>query len=281
MKKLERAQLFQRRLAEAMTRGNMTKSELARQIGADRSTVSLLLGTNDARLPNAHFAAECAAALNVSSDWLLGLTERPERSADIVSATMEMTEAARSPSDEQIFRWHQEARGYKIRHVPATMPDLLKSEPVLEFEYSQYMGRTSEQAITDMRDKLDYLRAPETDYEIALPADVLDSFAAGHGYWSGLTLDVRRDQLVRLRDICEELYPSLRLYLFDRKMLYSAPLTIFGPLVASIYVGQMHMVFRQRRQILALGQHFDGLVRGATIEARAMPALIERMLKEL
>ena len=89
---------------------------------------------------------------------------------------------------------------------------------------------------------------------------------------------MRRDQFVRLRDICEELYPSLRLYLFDRKMLYSAPLTIFGPLVASIYVGQMHMVFRQRRQILALGQHFDGLVRGATTEARDMPALIDRML---
>lgn len=281
MKKPERAQLFQRRLAEAMVRSGMTKSELSRQIGADRSTVSLLLGGDDSRLPNAHFAAECASALNVSSDWLLGLTERPERSADIVSATMEMTEAARSPSDEQIFGWHQEARGYKIRHVPATLPDLLKSEPVLEFEYSQSMGRTSEQAIADMRDKLDYLRSPDTDYEIALPADELENFASGHGYWSGLDVEVRRDQLVRLRDISAELYPSLRLYLFDRKMLYSAPLTIFGPLVASIYVGQMHMVFRQRRQIQALGQHFDGLVRGAVAEARRMPLVIEEMLQRL
>lgn len=281
MKKLERAQLFQRRLAEAMARSNMSKSQLSRHIGADRSTVSLLLSADDARLPNAHFAAECAAALNISSDWLLGLTERPERSADIVSATMEMTEANRSPSDEQIFRWHQEARGYKIRHVPATMPDLLKSEAVLEFEYSQYMGRTSEQAIADMRDKLGYLRAPETDYEIAIPTDVLESFAAGHGYWAGLGRDVRRDQLMRLRDICEELYPSLRLYLFDRKMLYSAALTIFGPLVAVIYVGQMYMVFRQRRQIQALGQHFDGLIRGAVNEARQIPAVIDGMIKAL
>ena len=30
-------------------------------------------------LPNAHLAAECAQALGVSADWLLGLTERPER----------------------------------------------------------------------------------------------------------------------------------------------------------------------------------------------------------
>jgi hypothetical protein len=64
-------------------------------------------------------------------------------------------------------------------------------------------------------------------------------------------------------------------------MLYSAPLTIFGPLVASIYVGQMHMVFRQRRQIQALGQHFDGLVRGAMTDARQMPEVIDRMLAKL
>ncbi|TPW27017.1 transcriptional regulator [Pararhizobium mangrovi] len=281
MRKLERARLFQRRLSEAMARAALSKSALARQIGADRSTISLLVSSDDARLPNAHFAAECAAALNVSSDWLLGLTDRPERSAEIVSATMEMTEAARTPSDEQIFLWHQEASGYKIRHVPATMPDLLKSEAVLQFEYSQYVGRTSEQAITDMRDKLDYLRAPETDYEIAVPADVLENFAAGQGYWAGLPREVRRDQLARLSNICSELYPSLRLYLFDRKMLYSAPLTIFGPLIASIYVGEIHMVFRQRRQILALTKHFDGLVRGAVTDARHMPERIERLLAEI
>jgi hypothetical protein len=29
--------------------------------------------------------AECAGALGVSADWLLGLTERPERLADLLA----------------------------------------------------------------------------------------------------------------------------------------------------------------------------------------------------
>ena len=178
-------------------------------------------------------------------------------------------------------RWHEEARGYKIRHVPATLPDMLKSEFVLQFEYSRSLGRTSDQAIADMRAKLDYLRQPETDYEIAVPRDELESFAEGHGYWSGLNKSIRRDQLERLAQICSELYPSLRLYLFDRKTLFSAPLTIFGPISASIYVGQMHMIFRERRQIQALSGHFDALVRGATVDARRVPQTLEGMLSRL
>lgn len=274
MDKHVRSRLFRERLTTAMATASVTKSVLAALTGADRSTVSLLLSADDGRLPNAQFAAECAAALGVSSDWLLGLTDRKERSADMLSALMRMEDAERAPSDEHIFRWHEEARGYKIRHVPATLPDMLKSEDVLRFEYGASLGKTSEQAIGDMRDRLDYLRAPDTDYEIAMPLDELEAFAAGEGYWRGLPAPQRQAQLDRLQHLTEELYPSLRLYLFDRKKVFSAPITVFGPLQATIYVGRFYLVFRERRQVLELSRHFDGLVREADFEARNTPRFI-------
>ena len=277
MDKRERSRLFRDRLAGAMQASGMTKSGLARATGADRSTVSLAISADDGRLPNAQFVAECASALAVSSDWLLGLTDRHERGADMLEAAMRMEEAARAPSDERIFRWHQEARGYKIRHVPATLPDMLKSEAVLRFEYGDFVSRTSDQAIADMRDRLEYLRAPDTDYEIAMPIDTLQAFAAGEGYWHGLDAGERRAQLRRFAELTDELYPSLRLYLFDRKKVFSAPVTIFGPLQASVYVGRFYLVFSERRQVLELTRHFDGLVREADVEAKNTPRFIEAL----
>jgi transcriptional regulator with XRE-family HTH domain len=275
MDKRDRSRLFRERLSAAMASRGLSKSALARATRADRSTVSLILSSDDGRLPNAQFAAEAAFALGVSCDWLLGLTDRRERGADMLEAAMRIEEAARAPSDESMYRWHEEARGYKIRHVPATLPDMLKSEDVLRFEYGDFLGRTSDQAIADMRQRLAYLQAPDTDYEIAMPIDALETFAAGEGYWRGLPAEERRVQLERLRRLSEELYPSLRLYLFDRKKVFSAPVTIFGPLQAAVYVGRFYMAFRERRQVLELTRHFDGLVREADFEARHTPRFIE------
>ena len=69
MDKRDRADLFRSRLDEAMKREGITRSALARIAGVDRSTIAQLLGEEgDGRLPNAHLAAECAAALKVSAD---------------------------------------------------------------------------------------------------------------------------------------------------------------------------------------------------------------------
>ena len=111
--KRDRASLFRRRLATAMTTKGTTQAALARTIGVDRSTISQLLGADESRLPNAQVVAECAAALGVTADWLLGLSDRPEQAADLLAASMTMTPAQRALVDEQIFEWHREADGYK------------------------------------------------------------------------------------------------------------------------------------------------------------------------
>lgn len=266
-----RATLFRTRLAEAMRLRGSNQSVLARTIGVDRSTVSQLLKGDAARLPNAQVVGECASALGVSADWLLGLTDRPETAADMLANTLSLTEAPRALVDEQIFAWHREAAGYKIRHVPAALPDMLKTRAMLEWEYAPHLGRSTDQAIGASEDRMAWMRAARSDYEIALPLYEIESFARGEGYYRGLPAGLRRAQLDHLIATTTQLYPRLRLYLYDARRVYSAPITIFGPLLAVLYLGRNYMVFRDTERIQAMTLHFDGLVREAGVTARAIP----------
>ena len=269
--KRDRATLFRSRIAEAMRDRGTTQSGLARAVGVDRSTISQLIKGPGARLPNAQVVGECAAALGVSADWLLGLTDRPETAADIVAHTLSLTEAPRALVDEQILRWHQEAAGYKIRHVPAGLPDMLKTRAMLEWEYAPHLGGSIYQAIGASEDRLSWMRRTQSDYEIALPLFEIDAFLKGEGYYTGLPRDVREEQMQFLLDVTEQLYPRLRMYLFDARRLFSAPVTIYGPLLAAVYIGQNYMVFRDTERVQTLTAHFDHLVREAHVTARALP----------
>lgn len=267
-----RAAQFRIRLSEAMQDRGISQSALARQIGVNRSTVSQLLGNDGARLPNAQVVGECAAALGVSADWLLSLTDRPETTADILARSLSMTEAPRALVDEQIFRWHQEAAGYKIRHVPAGLPDMLKTRAMLEWEYAPHLGRSIDQVIGASQDRLDWMRSAQSDYEIAMPLFEVHSFTHGEGYYAGLPADLREAQVAHLIAITEQLYPRLRVTLFDARRLYSAPVTIFGPLLSTIYMGQSYLVFRDSERVRALTGHFDHLVREAHVTTRELPS---------
>lgn len=277
MKKNDRAELFRLRLHDAMQRTGTSRSALARTTGVDRSTIATLLNEQEHRLPNAHLAAECAAALQVSIDWLLGLTDRSEVSASLLSTQCELTDAHRTPADEQLVKWHKEAAGYKIRHVPATFPDILKTDAVLDFEYESFIDKSAAQAQNASRATDHWLQAPGSDYEICLPMHQIESLVSGVGYWQGLSREARLEQAQHLISQCQDRYPSLRTYLCNFKRIYSAPLSVFGPLLAVVYVGRQYLVFRERQQVQALTEHFDFCVRNADIDARSVPAYVEQL----
>ncbi|ESW61562.1 MAG: DNA-binding protein [Rhodobacter sp. CACIA14H1] len=269
--KRDRAELFRARLAEAMADKGMTRAALAREVGVDRSTLSQLLSPGT-RLPNAQLAADCAQALGISADWLLGLTGRPEPIADLLATNLTVTEAPRALIDETIFGWHREAAGYKIRHVPATLPDMLKTRAVVEWEYRPQLGRTAEQALGAFEDRLDWMRNSRSDYEIALPLHEIAAFAEGAGYYHGLPASVRAEQMDRLILLTDQLYPALRLYLFDARRVFSAPVTVFGPLLAVVYLGRHYLAFRDSARVQQISQHFDWLVKEAAFSARDVGA---------
>ncbi len=263
-----RAEIFRQRLTEAMARADLNKTTLAAAIRVDRSTISQLLAQGQTRLPNAQLVAEAARALKVSADWLLGLSQRPEQANDLLDIVMNMPEAARSSEDEQLVRWHREAAGYKIRHVPATLPDFLKTPELLRWEYQTQLGKTPDQAIGAMQDHLTWMRQQHSDYEIAMPLDELQSFASGTGYYHGLPPGIRAAQIEKFIELHAALYPSLRVFQFDAHQVFSAPMTVFGPLMSALYLGRHYIVFRDSTRVQAMTNHFDWLIRAARIDAR-------------
>ncbi|KIN63962.1 DNA binding protein [Sulfitobacter noctilucicola] len=275
--KNDRALTFRARLSQALGESDLTQSGLARAIGVDRSTLSQALGGAATRLPSAHVVGAAAHALGVSSDWLLGLSDRPETAADLVTNSFEISQAPRALVDEQIYAWHREAAGYKIRHVPATLPDMLKTEAMLQWEYGPHLGRTTQQAINASRDRLDWMRQARSEYEIAMPLYEIESFIRGSGYYAGLPVTTRLDQTDQLIALSTQLYPRLRLYQFDARKLYSAPVTIFGPLLAVFYAGGHYMAFRDRARIETFTTDFDVLVREARHTARDFPDVLKDM----
>ena len=121
------------------------------------------------------------------------------------------------------------------------------------------------------------MRQSASDYEIAMPLYEVQSFVDGTGYYEGLSPDLRHQQIGHWLDLTKALYPRLRLYLFDARELYSAPVTVFGPLLAVIYVGRNYLAFRDTQRVRAFSDHFDHLVREARITARAMPKHLETL----
>ncbi len=276
--KRDRADLFRRRLAEALLRSGLSQSALSRATGVDRSTVSALLAPGT-RLPNAQLAADCAQALAVSTDWLLGLTDRPDPVDLLLAQAIALVPATRALFDETIFGWHRAAAGYKIRHVPATMPDMLKTRAVVQWEYRATLGDHAAQTIASFEAQLDWLRGARSDYEIAVPLHEIASFASAGGYWSGIPAAIRRQQLDHLIRLCDELYPALRLYFYDARRVFSAPVTVFGPPLAVIYLGRQYLVFRDAEKVMAISQHFDWLVREAPIGARDAAGHLRDLLR--
>ncbi len=264
-----------------MAERGMSQSALAREIGVDRSTISQILGGTMPRLPNAQVVAGCATALGVSSDWLLGLSDRPERAADVVAASLSITAAPRAMIDDQVFVWHQEAAGYKIRHVPAALPDMLKTPEMLRWEYAPHLGRTVEQVIGASEDRANWMRQMRSDYEIAMPLYEVASFVQGVGYYQGLSAEIRRAQIAHLIAVHDQLYPTLRIFLFDARRVFSAPITVFGPLMAVLYIGQSYITFRDSQRVSTFTRHFDLLVREADVAAQDFPRHLEKLARDV
>ena len=250
--KSERSVLFRQRLSEAMLAQQLNRTDLAALTGVDRSTISQLLSEHQVRLPSGHVVAELAAALRVSADWLLGLTTSTLTPGEILRESLEVAQAAPDSADKNIERWLQESMGAKIRNVPTTLPEFMKTQAVLDVEYASYAGKTPQQAMASNAARLLMNRLIGMDHEVALPRQTMTDFARRSGIWAALTSAQVHEQLERMAELCQELYPSTRLHLYDLTRRYSAPITVFGQRRAVIYVGSAFFVFNTRELLTAV-----------------------------
>ena len=275
MKKQEIVAIFRKRLQESMRERGVNQSALSRETGVDRSTLSQLLAEENLRMPRADTVAAIAQALQVSSDWLLGLSQDSRFGAEILRQSFEVAPHEPSPADDNLKRWYEEAEGLKIRYVPAHLPDIFKTDRVLEYEYAQVLERPVSRAKEQARAHLSFSRGPDNDLEICMPRQTLESFCRGGGIWSDLERDARAEQAEVMRDTIEELYPGVRLYLFDGRRRYSVPYTIFGARRAAVYMGQMYFAFNTTDYVRILIRQFDDLVRNAEVQAHEVGEFLQ------
>lgn len=266
MDRRDAASGFRDRLLGVLTRRGMTQSAFARATGVDRSTLAQLLSDAHARLPRAETLAAISIACGVSTDWLLGLSsEETAAAGEGIGEVMSIEPHEGSPIDDRMFAWMTEAAGAKIRTVPVSFPDLLKTEAVLHHEYHHAAG-DAPRSWENVESRLAYLHRPETEIEACACVQALEELAAGRGIWTGLSATDRAAQLDRLGSLCDDLYPSFRLFLFDRRRSYSVPFTVFGASRAALFVGGIYFVYTWTGHIRALVRRFDVLVREAVVQ---------------
>ena len=279
MDKRDLSSLFRERLATLVARAQTNQSAFAASVGVDRSALSQLLSGATTRLPRAETLMTIAEVHNVSLDWLMGLSQDESFTGDI-RPSLEIEESVGGFDQTLLATWHAEAAGTKIRYVPAGIPDLLRTEAVVDYE-AGITNKSVESQLGETQYRIDYNRRPETDMEVCMPRHTLEIFAAGHGVWSGLSTAARRDQLLHMSALLDDLYPTFRLLLYDGRTRYSVPYTIFGPYRAAIYVGDMYLVLNATTPIQTLTRHFDQLIRAADVHAHEVAAFSRRLAAEL
>lgn len=256
---------FRERLQLLLSRTGQKQAQFAAAAGIDRSALSQLLSGASTRLPRAETLMNIALANDVSLDWLLGLSQDEGVTGEL-RPSLEIEESRESFDRTLLARWHSEAVGTKIRYVPTTIPDLLRTEAVIDFE-SEAASRDRSIQRDEARYRIDYNRRPETDMEVCMPRQTMQALANGSGVWADLPPDHRQNQLSHMAQLLDELYPTFRLFLYDGRAQYSIPYTIFGPIRAAIYVGGMYLVLNATQPIRTLTSHFDNLIRAAEINA--------------
>ena len=279
MKLQERVTLFQQRLQQVITQSGLNRSSFATSISVDRSTLSQLLSPENVRLPRADTVASIAEKHQISIDWLLGLTQQGSLGANIMPEAFSVDDYSTTVFSK-ILEWHREATGYKVRYVPTTLPDLLKTEPVAEYEFNRYGSGKVDQSVRDNQLLLLQQRHPGSELETCVAIQSLRSFALGQGIWQGLSVIKRRAQLQRMIELNDELYPGFRWFLYDGKETYSSSFTIFGPLRATLFLGHLYVVVNSIEHIRKLTERFDDLIRKAIVHPHEIQKTLEGLIDE-
>lgn len=279
MKLQERVTLFQQRLQQVIDSTGLNRSAFSTSIAVDRSTLSQLLSPDNVRLPRADTIASIAEVHQVSIDWLLGLTQQGSLETNILPEDFEVDDYATSIFEKNL-EWHREATGYKVRYIPTTLPDLLKTEAVAEHEFNRYGAGKVDQSVRDNHLRLLQQRDLGSELETCMPIQSLQIFARGQSVWQGLPIADRRQQLERMIELNDEMYPSFRWFLFDGKQSYSSSMTIFGPLRASLFLGHLYVVVNSLEHIRKLIERFDDLIRMAIIHPHEIQKTLASLIKE-
>ena len=273
MKRASIAETFRTRLAGLVADHPGGRTGFARDVGIDRSALVAFLAPSATRLPRAETLRAIAEARGTSIDWLLGLANAAEGGQE-VALSLEVETPPDPETEPPLARWQTEAEGGKIRYVPASLPDLLR---LPEFSFEAVEAGRAEARSAHAQGLREGALLRDTDVEICMSRQMLETLADGTGLWAGLAPRLRRAQLAHMAGECEKLYPSVRLHLFDARRTFSAPFTVFAMKRAAVYLGRSYLVVTAAEQVRGLARHFDTLIRHSVVA----PDTVHRTLSAL
>jgi hypothetical protein len=111
--------------------------------------------------------------------------------------------------------------------------------------------------------------------------DCFAHFASGIGHWGRLPAPVRRQQIEHMIALSEELYPSLRIYLYEASRAYSVPFTLFGARRVAVFLGSSYLVLNSAEHILLFSSRFDDLIRVAVAQPHQFGAHLRELLRQV
>lgn len=264
MDKREISRVFRERLKHLLDTERRSTAQFLRDTRIDRSALSQFLDPGIDRLPRAEALRRIATARGVSVDWLLGLENAPEGRQEITPSLL-IEQAQGVDGSTPLDAWRAEAAGLKLRYVPSLLPDML-----LAFEGEETPGGAGETLLGGAG--LD-----DTDIEIAMPVQTLETLADGVGLFHGMAPEIRRRQLSHMAAMAADHYPTLRLHLFNGRSTFAPPFSVFGKSRAAIYLGDTYLVMTGPEHIRTFTRLFDGLVRQAAVG----PDRVDRTLTDL
>ena len=268
-------------LGQVLERSSKNRSQFAADTGLDRSTLTQLLSPTNTRLPRLETISQIAEVHQVSLDWLMGLSNAGPMQAEVMPEPATLASTSLAELESRLLQWFDEAIGYKVRYVPATLPDLLKTPKVIDYEQRRHTTSSPAEKIEVAAARLEWTRDPGTNMEVCSSTQNLTAFARGEGVWSSLSRADRVTQLDRMADLTEELYPTLRWFLFDGLRRYAAPITIFGPIRAVLYLGQMYLALTSTEHVRELTRHFDDHIRDAVVQPPDVPEFVRRLRQQV
>ena len=277
MDKRDLSSLFRERLKTLVRRSDLNQSAFAAAVGIDRSALSQLLSGATTRLPRAETLLNIASENKVSLDWLLGLSQDEGLTGEI-RASFELEEASGGFDRTLLARWHAEAAGTKIRYVPAGIPDLLRTEALIEYE-AGITNKSRESQADETRYRIDYSRRPETDMEVCMPLHTLDIFARGLGVWAEFPASASAQSSSPICRACST--TSTRPSACSST---TAACAIPCPTRSSARSARRSMsatctwCSTPPQPVTALTRHFDNLIRAAIVNAHESAAFAQNLL---
>ena len=249
--------------------------------GVDRTTLTQLL-SRDQHPPAAprHDRRPSPRRTSCRPTGCIGLSNVGPVEAAIIEHTS-FEAPGPTPVDERLLGWLSEAAGYKIRYVPATLPDLLKTDAVIRYERAGADGPNAAQTIETTAARLTWARNPDTEMECCSSVQGDHRLRPGRGHLEPAERGARREQLEQMIELADELYPTFRWFLYDGMRRYAPPVTVFGPQRAALYLGQLYLVLTSAEHVRTLIHNLDGLIKVATVEPPKIAAFLARLRRDL